>query len=113
MTSIGLGHSAPTGLPNERPQQSDDEAGTQGLDEVVQIVFAAGLSLRVTADLSDQPAVVQRLEQIGSDLDAIVRNVWNANPRRDVPLGPSESTREVSALARGTRSKRAADPEYG
>ena len=89
-------------------------------DEVVQMVFAAGLSLRATAALSDQPEVVRRLEQLGSDLDVIVRHVWQSNfaidvhlGQSDVPLGPSDVTVGVSASERGPRSKRPPDLESG
>lgn len=114
MTSTGPGHPASAdsyGPPQESADRLDRSAHVRGLDEMVQIVFAAGLSLRVAAEMSDQPEIVRRLERIGSDLDEIVRSVWHSNLPCDVPLGPSEPTIEGPALARGTRSKRPSDPE--
>lgn len=117
MTSTGSRLSGPTisgGPPTQRVDQVDDVARLRDLDDVVQCVFAAGMSLRMATELSTQPGVVGRLEQIASDLDAIVRRVWRTSLSRDVPLRPtSDSTIAVPALARGTRSKRPANPESG
>ena len=47
-------------------------------DDVIQRVFAAGLTLQSTAQLSTQPVVTQRLSQVVDDLDVTIRQVRNA-----------------------------------
>jgi two-component system, NarL family, sensor histidine kinase DevS len=47
-------------------------------DDVIQRVFAAGLSLQSTALISDQPAVAERLTQVVGDLDVTIQQVRNA-----------------------------------
>lgn len=47
-------------------------------DDVIQRVFAAGLTLQSTAQMSTQPAVVQRLTQVVDDLDVTIQQVRNA-----------------------------------
>ena len=47
-------------------------------DDVIQRVFAAGITLQSTAQLSTQPAVTQRLTQVVNDLDITVQQVRNA-----------------------------------
>jgi hypothetical protein len=100
LTSTGSGHSAPGHLGGRSVEDAarvDNAARRQELDAVVQLVFAAGVSLHETADLSDQTEVVQRLEEISSGLDAIIRHVWQANLPSVVPLGPSGATDAVPA----------------
>ncbi len=94
-----------------RCAHAEDQARLQGLDALVQIVYTAGVSLRVTAGLSNQPDVVDRLERIGDDLDAIVRHVWQAGLPGNVPLGPSDPPAAGSPLTRGIRSTRLANPD--
>jgi signal transduction histidine kinase len=47
-------------------------------DDVIQRVFAAGLSLQSTAQLSREPHVVERLMQTIDDLDVTIRQVRSA-----------------------------------
>jgi len=47
-------------------------------DDVIQRLFAAGLSLQSTAQIAEQPVVAQRLEQAVSDLDVTIRQVRTA-----------------------------------
>lgn len=47
-------------------------------DDVIQRLFAAGLSLQSTALMSNQPIVTERLEQTVSDLDVTIRQVRTA-----------------------------------
>ncbi len=47
-------------------------------DDVIQRVFAAGLSLQSTAQLSREPQVVERLMQTIDDLDVTIRQVRSA-----------------------------------
>ncbi len=47
-------------------------------DDVIQRVFAAGLTLQSTAQLSAQPTVVERLTRVVGDLDVTIQQVRNA-----------------------------------
>lgn len=47
-------------------------------DDVIQRLFAAGLSLQSTAQMADQPVVRERLEQAVADLDTTIRQVRTA-----------------------------------
>ena len=60
-------------------ERADQRTRERDLDALVQLIFAAGISLHEAAALSDQPEVVRRLEQISGCLDAIVRQVWQAS----------------------------------
>jgi signal transduction histidine kinase len=46
-------------------------------DDVIQRVFAAGLSLQSTAQMTTQPAVTQRIAQVVDDLDVTIQHVRN------------------------------------
>ena len=47
-------------------------------DDVIQRVFAAGLSLQATAQMSNEPAVTGRLEQTVRDLDVTIQQMRSA-----------------------------------
>jgi signal transduction histidine kinase len=47
-------------------------------DDLIQRVFAAGLTLQSTAQLSSQPVVVERLTRVVGDLDVTIQQVRNA-----------------------------------
>ena len=47
-------------------------------DDVIQRVFAAGLTLQSTAQLIDEPRVVERMTQVIEDLDVTIQQVRNA-----------------------------------
>ncbi len=46
-------------------------------DDVIQRVFAAGLSLQATAQMSSQPVVQERLSRVVDDLDVTIQHVRN------------------------------------
>ena len=54
-------------------QQDRDRIAAGLRDEVIQRVFAAGLSLQSAASLSSQPGVRQRVEAAGNELDQVLR----------------------------------------
>jgi signal transduction histidine kinase len=76
-------------------------------DDVIQRLFAAGLSVQSTAQMSDQRAVRERLEQTVADLDVTIRQVRNTifqlshrpveetSVRADVIAVCSEATRSL------------------
>jgi signal transduction histidine kinase len=76
-------------------------------DDVIQRLFAAGLSVQSTAQMSTQRAVRDRLEQTVADLDVTIRQVRNtifqlshrpleeASVRADVIAVCSEATRSL------------------
>jgi len=67
-------------------------------DDVIQRVFAAGLALHVTAQMSTEPAVTERLIQIGSDLDVTIREVRNTIFRLNDRRAPNSVRAEIAAL---------------
>ena len=54
-------------------QQDRDRIAAGLQDEVIQRIFAAGLSLQSAASLSSQPGVRQRVEAASDDLDQVLR----------------------------------------
>ncbi|MEO5902122.1 MAG: GAF domain-containing protein, partial [Ilumatobacteraceae bacterium] len=67
-------------------------------DDVIQRVFAAGLALHVTAQMSTEPAIAARLVQIGSDLDVTIREVRNTIFRLNDQRGPHSLRAEIAAI---------------
>jgi signal transduction histidine kinase len=77
-------------------------------DDVIQRLFAAGLSVQSTAQLSTQPVVRERLEQTVADLDVTIRQVRNtifqlshravdeASVRADIIAVCTEATRALA-----------------
>ena len=62
-------------------------------DDVIQRVFAAGLTLQSTAQLSTQPVVTQRITQVIGDLDVTIQQVRNAIFRLNQPADSASSVR--------------------
>ncbi|WP_205528373.1 GAF domain-containing sensor histidine kinase [Desertimonas flava] len=62
-------------------------------DDVIQRVFAAGLSLQSAAQMSRQPELTQRLAQVIDDLDRTIRQVRNAIFRLGQPADETVSVR--------------------
>jgi signal transduction histidine kinase len=62
-------------------------------DDVIQRVFAAGLSLQSMALMAQQPAVAERLTQVVGDLDITIQQVRNAIFRLNQRAGDGPSVR--------------------
>lgn len=63
-------------------------------DQVVHAIFAVGLHLQSTAEIAADPLVRRRVEQALSDLDDLIRIIWDTAFRLDQQLndrGPRPS----------------------
>ncbi len=76
----------------ERPQRparqpdvvlEPDHAAAEFDDQIVRAIFAVGLHLQGTAEIAADPLVRRRIEKALSDLDGMVRVIWDTVFRLD------------------------------